>query len=197
MRERSGSLADRSGFDAVILAGGRSSRLGGADKAAVDIGGVSLLERVLAASAAADRTICVGPVRSTSRSVVWTREEPAGAGPVAALGAGLVQVEAPVVVLLAVDLPFVTAAVVRDLVSVSADAEAALMADADDVPQPLIGAYATHPLRERLADLGDLTGVSMRLVIAGISYSLLHEPGVTMDCDTWQDVEAARQAEGT
>ena len=38
-------------YDAIVLAGGRGSRLGGVDKGAVDIGGVTLLQRVLTATA--------------------------------------------------------------------------------------------------------------------------------------------------
>ncbi|NJP68904.1 NTP transferase domain-containing protein, partial [Streptomyces spiramenti] len=44
-------------FDAVVLAGGAGRRLGGADKAAVRVGGRTLLDRVLTASRAARATV--------------------------------------------------------------------------------------------------------------------------------------------
>lgn len=56
-------------FDAIVLAGGGAARLDGADKPALDIGGASLLERVLTAVADADRIVVVGPVRPASRPV--------------------------------------------------------------------------------------------------------------------------------
>ncbi len=37
-----------SGFAAIVLAGGQAARLGGADKASIEVGGRSLLERALA-----------------------------------------------------------------------------------------------------------------------------------------------------
>ncbi|NKI41053.1 DUF6457 domain-containing protein [Streptomyces physcomitrii] len=76
-------------FDAVVLAGGGARRLGGADKPGLRVGGRRLLDRVLTACAAAERTVVVAAPRATVRPVRWTREEPPGSGPVAALAAGL------------------------------------------------------------------------------------------------------------
>ncbi|MFI8367393.1 DUF6457 domain-containing protein [Streptomyces sp. NPDC085466] len=75
-------------YDAVVLAGGAARRLGGVDKPGVRVGGRALLDRVLAACAGAGRTVVVGDPRSTVRPVRWTREQPSGTGPVAALDAG-------------------------------------------------------------------------------------------------------------
>lgn len=47
---------------AVILAGGRGERLGGVNKALIEIGGVTLLDRALVATASCDlRLLAVGP----------------------------------------------------------------------------------------------------------------------------------------
>lgn len=75
-------------FDAIILAGGRGSRLGGVDKGALTIGGRSLLDGVLEATLAADQVVVVGdgPV---PRGVLLTREDPVFGGPAAAVVAGL------------------------------------------------------------------------------------------------------------
>ncbi|MGO4494169.1 molybdenum cofactor guanylyltransferase, partial [Arthrobacter sp. 2YAF22_2] len=48
-------------YDAVILAGGRSSRLGGVPKAQLRVDGATLLERSLQAASGARRTVVVGP----------------------------------------------------------------------------------------------------------------------------------------
>lgn len=105
----------------MVLAGGAARRLGGADKPALPVGGRMLLDRVLAACAGAGSTVVVGPRRPTVRPVRWTREEPAGGGPLPALAAGLAALppshESPEVVLvLAADLPFLTADTVHTLV---------------------------------------------------------------------------------
>ena len=47
---------------AIVLAGGAGRRLGGADKAALDVGGRTLLERALAAVSGVP-TVVVGPAR--------------------------------------------------------------------------------------------------------------------------------------
>ena len=75
-------------FDAVVLAGGRAERLDGADKAALDVAGATLLDRALRAVAGARTVVVVGDERPTDVPVVWTRERPAYGGPVAATYAG-------------------------------------------------------------------------------------------------------------
>ncbi|MEV4579027.1 NTP transferase domain-containing protein [Nonomuraea jabiensis] len=110
--ERSGRVA----FDAVILAGGEARRLGGADKPGLTVGGRSLVEHVVAAVADARTTIVVGPERPIP-AVVFVREDPPRSGPVPALAAGLNEVTAPWVVLLAGDLPFITARHVTSLLN--------------------------------------------------------------------------------
>ncbi|RKR13556.1 molybdenum cofactor guanylyltransferase [Arthrobacter oryzae] len=77
-------------FDAIILAGGRSSRLGGVPKAGLIYGGATLLERSLHAAGAAARTVVVGPdPGNLPDGVLSCREEPPYAGPAAAIAAGL------------------------------------------------------------------------------------------------------------
>ena len=179
-------------FDAVILAGGRGERLGGADKAAVVIDGVTLLERVVTAAGDADRVVCVGPERDTSRPVRWTREQPPGGGPVAALAAGFELVEEPIVVVLAVDLPFVTPDVVTSLVDRLGDAVSALAADSAGIHQPLLAAYRTEALRGRLRSLGDPGGASMKSLVAGLDHVTIPAPDATQDVDTQADLERVR-----
>lgn len=104
-------------YDALVLAGGAARRLGGVDKPALVLDGLSLLDRVLRATVTADLTVVVGPERAVLRPVVWARENPVGGGPAAALAAGLAHVRADLVVLLAADLPWVTQQAVADLVA--------------------------------------------------------------------------------
>lgn len=180
-------------FDAVILAGGAARRLGGIDKATIPIGDRTLLERVLDAVTKADRIVCVGPERPTSVPVGWTTEDPPGGGPAPALAAGLTLVQAPVVAVLAVDLPFVTSPLVAQLVAACPDDGGALVVDENGVPQPLLAAYAADPLRRCLGRLGDPTGLPMNRILDGIPYVLVEAPGASRDCDNYVDITYARR----
>ena len=140
----------------IVLAGGAGRRMGGVDKAALVVGGVALLDRVLsAARPVCDRLVVVGPVRPTEvAGVTFVREDVPGGGPVPAVAAGLAAVpDAEVVVLLAVDLPLLGTGHLRRLVAALAGAEAAA-ADEEGGPNPLLAAYAAPGLRARAEGLG-------------------------------------------
>ncbi|SKB04550.1 molybdenum cofactor guanylyltransferase [Aeromicrobium choanae] len=78
-------------FHAIVLAGGRASRLGGIDKVLVPVDGRPLLARAIDAVAGAGAIAVVGPRRDLDlgREVVWVREDPPFAGPAHAVAAGL------------------------------------------------------------------------------------------------------------
>src|SRR3954466_16103547 len=159
------------GFAAVVLAGGAARRMGGADKPALPVAGQSMLTRVLAAVHDADPRIVVGPVPPDLPVPVYsTREEPAGAGPVAATSAGLALVPEGIAspALLAADLPFLSgeAIDVLRLTAESAPMQGAVYRDAEGRRQMLCGVWRTAALRSALARLeearGDLNGASIR-----------------------------------
>ncbi len=187
---------ERHAYDAVVLAGGAARRLGGEDKPALVVGGMTLLDRVLAACADAATTVVVGPERATARGVRWVREEPPGGGPVAGLAAGLTRVTAEVTVLLAADLPFLDAATVRRLLDAldAPDVDAAVLVDPDGREQLLTAAYRTGPLRAALGAVGDPDGVRLRAVTSALrTVRLPDTAAAAADCDTWEDVERARK----
>ena len=85
---------------AVLLAGGRASRMGGIDKPALEVRGRTLLERALDAvrGAGCAPVVIVGPrpehkavddTDATGIAVEWAREDPPFSGPAAAVVAGL------------------------------------------------------------------------------------------------------------
>jgi molybdopterin-guanine dinucleotide biosynthesis protein A len=185
-------------FDAVVLAGGDARRLDGADKPALEIGGATLLDRVLAACAGARRTVCVGPARPTARPVRWTREEPAGGGPVAALAAGFGEASAALVLVLAADLPFLDAALVHALVREAGPADGAVLVDADGREQWLAACYQHTALAAGLvrlrAERGRLAGASLRALVSPLALRRVADPdGLGFDCDTWEDVRHVRR----
>jgi molybdopterin-guanine dinucleotide biosynthesis protein A len=118
---------------AVILTGGTAARLGGRDKASIEVGGRTLLDRALEATAAADPIVVVGGEVETSRPVVFAREEPAYGGPVAGLLAGRHAIDpAPdLLLVLAVDMPFVTSATVERLVAAVGEGDGAVLTAED------------------------------------------------------------------
>ncbi|TXS56040.1 molybdenum cofactor guanylyltransferase [Streptomyces sp. t39] len=186
-------------YDAVVLAGGAAKRLGGADKPSVRVGGRALLDRVLAACTGAGRTVVVGGRRTTARPVVWTREDPPGGGPAAALDAGVRRCEAPTVVVLSADLPFLAHATVDRLLATLADSgrEGAVLTDGEGRDQPLVAAYRSEPLRRELALLatehGSLSGLPLRLLTQELDLARVGTDSLaSFDCDTWEDVSAAR-----
>ncbi|WP_327316448.1 NTP transferase domain-containing protein [Streptomyces sp. NBC_01235] len=185
-------------YDAVVLAGGGARRLGGADKPGVRVGGRALLDRVLGACADARTTVVVAAPRPTARPVRWAREDPPGAGPVAALDAGVRHTAADDVLVLSADLPFLAADTVRRLLTAlrAGGAEGVLLTDADGRDQPLVAAYRTAALRRELAvlttDHGGLTGLPLRRLTAGLDLTRVPDPVASFDCDTWDDIATAR-----
>ncbi|GAA3739820.1 molybdenum cofactor guanylyltransferase [Salinactinospora qingdaonensis] len=179
-------------FDAVILAGGRARRLGGADKPGLAVGETTLLERVAAAAGAARRTVVVGPPRSRP-SASYVREDPPGGGPVAALRAGMALVDQPWLALLAGDLPFVRAEALDRLRREAAPDAGAVLLDREAHPQWLLGVWHTASLR---AALTSYPGRSLRGLLAPLEpvrLSPQHPDDVTaLDCDTPEDLARAR-----
>jgi molybdopterin-guanine dinucleotide biosynthesis protein A len=192
---------DRTGppYDAIVLAGGAGRRLGGTDKALLTVGGRTLLARAVSAVAGADSVVVVGPRRDVGlpREISWTREEPAGSGPPAALAAGAAIVGADLVVVLAVDTPLVGRPLVEMLVSQltgSASGDAVMLVDADGYRQPLVAAY------RRAALLTADRSPSLRELVAALDViELTDTAGASRDVDTPADLAflEARMRNGT
>ncbi|WP_269855342.1 NTP transferase domain-containing protein [Streptomyces sp. RPT161] len=192
-------MGTESAFDAVVLAGGAARRLGGVDKAALRVGGTTLLDRVLDACAGAGGMVVVGPPRPTARPVRWTRESPPGGGPLPALAAGLRHASAGLVLVFAADLPFLTPATVCALLGgVSDDADGVVLTDPEGVENPLVAAYRTASLRRELELLererGALAGLPLRLLTARLDLRRMPDPSglASFDCDTWDALSTAR-----
>ncbi len=181
------------GFDAVVLAGGRASRLGGADKAAVEVGGETLLEHALAVVEGADRVVVVGDERPTYRPVLWTREQPAYGGPVAATYAGLDELvrsdtqSGGSLLVLAVDMPGVSSTTVGRLLEAMEGHDGAVLSA--EGRRHL--AFAVQPPALQRARPEDADGVAMRALWA--SLDLVDVPAraeEARDVDSWSDLTA-------
>lgn len=198
-------------FDAVILAGGRSSRLGGVPKAQLAFDGATLLERTLAAARGARRAVVVGPqVGGLPTEVLGCREEPPFAGPAAAIAAGLDALAgaaeqagnspAALTLVLACDMPRVAAAV-GTLLAAGEEGrtgvpgvDGAMAVSSDGRPQPLVGLYRTAALQRAVDDAARrdaLEGGSVFALLASLELRRVPvPPGSTDDVDTWDDASA-------
>jgi len=127
--------------------------------------------------------------------VALVREEPPGGGPVAATRAGLAGVATDVVVVVAGDLPFLTAELVRGLRE-RLTGDGVLVVDDSGRDQYLLGAWRTAVLRAATAASARPT--SLRRVLAPIAVQRWRpevrpgDPPPWLDCDTPADLARAR-----
>lgn len=193
-------------FDAVILAGGRSARLGGVPKQGLTYDGETLLRRSVAAAGGARAVVVVGPdVGQNPAGTLSCREDPPFGGPAAAIAAGLAALEKaegsqpPLTLVLACDMPNIGQAVAALREGLLASGEAAagggVMAVSEDGRrQPLAGFYSTAALQRSAAELaakGELTNASVRALLASLDVKPVAVPaGSTADVDTWDDAAA-------
>jgi molybdopterin-guanine dinucleotide biosynthesis protein A len=194
-------------FDAIILAGGRSSRLGGVPKAGLVFEGATLLERTCSALAAARHLTVVGPepdhAQRPAGGPPWSfvREEPAFAGPAAALVAGFRAgagaragggAGSSWCVVVACDMPRVAELLAVLLAEAGRDGgDSSLVAVDDGREQPLAALYRSEDLRgaiDAVLARGSADNLSMRSLLATVrTRPVPVPPGTTRDVDTWAD----------
>lgn len=188
--------------DALILAGGRASRLGGLDKASVIVGQARLVDRVIAAArrAGLGRVIVAGPPHTGQLADVVVREDPPFSGPVAALGAGLDQVQGQWLLLLGCDLVHPAAIIDQLLAAIpptSASRPAAVvLQDEAGHPQWVASCLRTSALRRCLGDYspGQLAHQSLRGIIGQLQPQFVATASATTaDIDTPAQLAQARQ----
>lgn len=117
---KAAALADCTG---VVLAGGRSTRMG-EDKAALEIGGESLLRRVVRRlQVALPEVLVVGPehLAALVPDVRVAPDRAAHLGPLGGLATALAVAETPRVFLVACDMPFVEPELVRAMARLAAE----------------------------------------------------------------------------
>jgi len=113
-------------ISAAILAGGRATRFGGADKASLVVGGLRIVERQLAAIGAVTDDVRIVANDAARYAALGVRVVPdliAGVGPLGGLYTALVDARHDRVLVLACDLPFVPAALLERLAMESGTAQ--------------------------------------------------------------------------
>ncbi|AKK10883.1 molybdenum cofactor guanylyltransferase [Corynebacterium uterequi] len=177
------------GLDVIILAGGRGSRMGGRDKATVRVNGerlidllldeVSLLDGLMQVIVVTTRGLDVRP------GVKVVAEDPAFAGPVAAIAAGLAAAAgqpSTTTAILAVDAP-ASAALVPDLIDALDDGDAACVDG-----QPLCAVWSTPALQQRISDLDSVQDRSARSLLEGQTVYTIDGNGDETDYDTLEEL---------
>ena len=175
----------------AVIAGGTSSRMG-TTKAEIDVGGVTLgLRAIRTLRRVADEVIQVGgaPIEGGGIEVIPDRRP--GLGPAAGIETALHRADGPVVIL-AVDLPRVSAALLTECLR-AVHAGAAAAAPRTDRWHPLCAAYglaALEPLSARL-DAEDLS--LQELLDATSAVAINAPPGSLRNVNRPQDLEAIRR----
>ncbi|MEV7604990.1 NTP transferase domain-containing protein [Paenarthrobacter sp. NPDC089322] len=189
-------------FNAVILAGGRATRLGGVPKPGLKYDGGTLLSRTLQAVRGASSVVVVGPDgHALPHGVLSAREEPAFAGPAAAIAAGLAALRksgdaSPWTLVLACDMPHASRGIpsLWEQLEAHPHVDGAMAVSADDRKQPLLGIYRTSALEKEVAVASEgagLTNSSVFRLLARLNLLGVTVPnGSTDDVDTWDDAAA-------
>lgn len=190
----------------AVLAGGRSRRMG-RDKRWVEVDGIPMLVRaVTAVRAVADHVQIVGgldlvgDVPDEIADVLAIADLRAGQGPLGGIETALATAEHEVVVVVAVDHPWLNPAVLDLLVAqlgIEPEVDAAVLGSADG-PQPLVAAYrrAALPTVRRLLDEGERRTMALldNLAVAVVereAWARLDPQGWTArDVDTPEDLAA-------
>ncbi|TDT34466.1 molybdenum cofactor guanylyltransferase [Naumannella halotolerans] len=173
---------------ALVLTGGESSRMG-RHKPAIEVDGTSLVERVLLA-AFAYRPVVVGRPDGVVSAPVIPDTEP-GAGPVAGIATGLEHLGAELddtdrLLVLAADLPLLTAHHLRRLVDAEADC---VVTSSNGRLQWLCACWQVGLLRRQLAATPP-AGRSVRSLAAGVAPLIVTDTDqVALDVDTPDDLQ--------
>ncbi|MCF8587676.1 molybdenum cofactor guanylyltransferase [Gordonia liuliyuniae] len=176
---------------AIVLAGGRGTRLGGVDKAAVKVGGRPLVDHVYAALDGFP-IVAVGPASVHRPGVRVVREAPPFGGPVAAIAAALdVLGDTDETWLLACDLPRADRIVGALHAEAIDDDDGVVLIDTDGHTQWLAGRYRVAALRDAVAALPAVVGASMRQLVGGLRLRAVHDTvEASVDIDTRDELRA-------
>jgi molybdopterin-guanine dinucleotide biosynthesis protein A len=130
----------------IILAGGQNSRMGGADKAFLTVGGCTVFERTFKTLASCFPQVVVvsnDPRKYSCFEVEVVPDEFPRQGPLAGIHAGLGRIDYPYAFVVACDMPFLQAEPIRYLVK-HLDSQDAVIPEWDGDIEPLHGIYGAH-----------------------------------------------------
>jgi molybdopterin-guanine dinucleotide biosynthesis protein A len=134
-------------------------------------------------------------------TVRWIADSIEGGGPAAAMAEGVAALEGstpPAVLLLAGDLPFLTADALEQLLArlldAAPDVDGAVAVDTDGRAQWLLSAWRPSALRHRISSQGTTQGSSLHGLLG--SMSIEHwKPRAMATREPWRDCDDAEQLE--
>ncbi len=185
------------GLDVIIVAGGRGTRMGGRDKAAVVVDGerlidllldeVSLINDLMQVVVVTTRDLEVRP------GVKIAKEEPPFSGPLSAIAAGLeaLSCESSVrTAILAVDAPESAQLIpeLKDALAGDGDAVAAVVAGDEGRLQPLCALWDTAALHRALKEFGDVADRPAKALLDGVPFVTVEGTGEERDYDTLEEL---------
>jgi molybdopterin-guanine dinucleotide biosynthesis protein A len=142
---------------AAILAGGRATRFGGRDKSALLIEGRPILERQIHELSQITSDILIVGGNPSARTVDSARnvaDQVPGCGPLGGLHAALTDAHGEATIVVACDMPYVSASLLRHLLGLTRGADA-VVPRTEDGYHPLCAAYTPaciKPIARRLAE---------------------------------------------
>lgn len=167
----------------IVLAGGRSTRMG-AEKAQVKLDGARLVDRTLASLPAHAVPVVVSPF-PLNLNVAQVSEEPPFGGPVAGIHAGVQALSTELVGVIAVDAPY-SGALLPDLARSlhTSGADVAVVQATDGYVQPLCAVWRRPALVDALERTGTRDVAAKRLLAAPTQIERMLGDGREQDYDT-------------
>lgn len=187
---------------AVVLTGGRSSRMGGRHKPGILVGEQSVIDRTLTtlwSVVPTAKVIIAGTDEGVSsnfrQNVIVVREDPPFSGPVAGVAAAVDAISSSdgVILLLGGDLPFLSAATMTRLLRAAiAGAQVVSCVDETGHLQYLCSGWRADILCDQVAALDAPTGVPLGALFSGLETELVPcDPDELRDIDTPEDLARA------
>lgn len=179
----------------MVLAGGRSSRMG-QDKASLVLDGATLLARTVGAlESVADEVVIVRsprqslPLVQPRGSLVVVQDDVEGEGPLYGMGTGFEAASGPVVVVVGVDHPFLQPALLRLLVERVRAGARWVLPIAGERPQPLCSAFALDAIEVIRAHLAAGSRATMAVATDLGMVRLPEEEWRAADPEGWSFVD--------
>ena len=189
-----GSHTDDLSLTALLVSGGKATRLGGLTKTALTVDGVPLIKRALTAVRGVSPhcpAVVVGDTEGLDDlgHVTHLREDPPFSGPAAAIATGVAHVTTEFVAVLAADLPRIDAHTIRVLVDAAGEPDCAVAVDPAGRAQYLTAVWRTRALTE-VVSTAEVAHRPARTLYDRCEWIPVHlEQATTADIDTFADAQ--------
>ncbi|MDK8500214.1 NTP transferase domain-containing protein [Corynebacterium pseudodiphtheriticum] len=180
----------------IILAGGRSERMGGIDKSTIRLNGTRLIDHQLAgvlSLGVEKRAIVIVSTKQLAAEISHTAENPAFGGPLAGISAGLsaIPTGAQRVAILSVDAPDswqLLPALMAELTR-HTERDAAIIEDEAGIANPLCSVWKSERLQANLAEIGAAHNKPARALVHHADWIGVDGGGLEVDYDSLAELK--------